>query len=79
MAAVAARPAARLLRLDQWTCPPDGIEVADVPTTDPTEPLGECRLDADGVDLRPDGIHFEGPGADLAVDWTVEHLFTRGG
>ncbi|MCB1248524.1 MAG: acyltransferase, partial [Acidimicrobiales bacterium] len=70
VAAVAARPAARLLRLDQWTCPPDGIEVADVPTTDPTEPLGECRLDADGVDLRPDGIHFEGPGADLAVDWT---------
>ena len=37
-------------------------------------PNGECRNTIDGANLRPDGLHFEGPGADVVVDWLTPQL-----
>ena len=39
-----------------------------------TCPAGTCRLEIEGVELRPDGLHFEGPGALAAAEWIVEQL-----
>ncbi|MCZ7531350.1 MAG: acyltransferase [Acidimicrobiia bacterium] len=39
-----------------------------------TCPDGECRLEDDGVVLRPDGIHFEGEGANIAANWVMPQL-----
>jgi hypothetical protein len=49
-------------------------------------PLGEwvcrdarhCRIDEGDVELRPDGIHFEGPGADIAARWALPELTDPG-
>jgi lysophospholipase L1-like esterase len=60
--AAAARPdVARVLPVDEWVCPP-----ADRP---------ECIGVLDGVNLREDGVHFEGEGADVAARWIVEQLY----
>jgi hypothetical protein len=32
-------------------------------------PAGKCRDEIDGVTLRPDGVHFEGGGADIVTRW----------
>lgn len=32
-------------------------------------PTTDCRLEEGGVELRPDGLHFEGPGAEVALRW----------
>jgi peptidoglycan/LPS O-acetylase OafA/YrhL len=37
-------------------------------------PKGECRNTVDGVNLRPDGLHFLGPGADVTVRWLVPRI-----
>ncbi|MCU0267654.1 MAG: acyltransferase [Acidimicrobiales bacterium] len=61
-AAVEARPAARLVDLNAWLC------------TD----HDHCTSEIDGVVLRPDGLHFEGPGADVAGTWLTDQMFERG-
>ncbi len=42
-------------------------------------PDGRCLDTVDGVVLRPDGLHFSGPGAELAARWTVGQLRTLTG
>jgi peptidoglycan/LPS O-acetylase OafA/YrhL len=37
-------------------------------------PGGECITAVDGVTLRPDGLHFQGPGGQLAARWVLEQL-----
>jgi hypothetical protein len=37
-------------------------------------PQGRCRDEIDGATLRPDGLHFEGPGADVVVRWVAPQL-----
>jgi len=57
----AARPdRARLLALDEWTCPPPGTR---------------CIEEVDGVNVREDGIHFRGAGAQVASRWVASQLF----
>ena len=48
-----------------------------LPLSDWVCPGGECLLEMDGVTLRDDGLHFEGPGGLLAADWIVEQLRSR--
>lgn len=50
----------RILPIDTWTCPPPGKE---------------CITHVDGVELREDGIHYRGPGADVAARWIVAQIF----
>ena len=47
------------LPLNEWVCP----------TRD------GCIEERDGVVLRPDGLHFQDEGAELAVEWIVGSLF----
>lgn len=49
---------ATILDLAAWTCPD----------------LDECRTSEDGESLRPDGLHFAGPGGRFAAEWTLERL-----
>jgi hypothetical protein len=59
--AAAAHPGVvRILPLDKWTCPLPG---------------GECIEYIDGVNMRQDGIHFEGAGADIAARYVLPRLF----
>ncbi|MCX7619436.1 MAG: acyltransferase [Acidimicrobiales bacterium] len=58
---VADHPAARLLRLDEWVCPP---------------PERRCQTRINGVNLRPDGIHYDGKGAELVNEWIIANVFT---
>lgn len=44
--------------LDAWICP---------------EP-DRCLEEIDGVDLRPDTVHFEGPSADLVNQWLIPRV-----
>jgi peptidoglycan/LPS O-acetylase OafA/YrhL len=37
-------------------------------------PANKCRDEIDGVTLRPDGIHFEGGGADIVTRWLAPKL-----
>ena len=37
-------------------------------------PHGACRNDIDHAVLRPDGLHFDGPGADVVTRWLVPQL-----
>jgi peptidoglycan/LPS O-acetylase OafA/YrhL len=37
-------------------------------------PRGECRDSIDGALLRPDGLHFEGPGADVVTRWMAPRV-----
>ena len=39
-----------------------------------TCPDGECRLSVNGETLRPDGLHFDGAGGQIAADWILEQL-----
>jgi hypothetical protein len=39
-----------------------------------TCPDDRCRTSVDGVDLRPDGLHFEGAGALLTARWLAPQL-----
>ena len=57
-AAAAAVPATRVIDLASWVCP----------TVD------ECRKTVDGVVLRPDLVHFAGPGAVVAGRWVLGQL-----
>ena len=34
-------------------------------------PHGQCRTKIDGVTLRPDGLHFQGPGAEVVARWLL--------
>jgi hypothetical protein len=34
----------------------------------------ECALESDGALIRPDGLHFEGPGADATARWVLARL-----
>ena len=40
-------------------------------------PGGECALDDNGAPIRPDGMHFEGAGADAVARWVLANV--RGG
>jgi peptidoglycan/LPS O-acetylase OafA/YrhL/lysophospholipase L1-like esterase len=51
----------RILAFDEWVCPPPGVQ---------------CQEMVDGVNMREDGVHFRGPGAEAAARWIVPHLFT---
>jgi peptidoglycan/LPS O-acetylase OafA/YrhL len=35
---------------------------------------GACRLEADGARIRPDGMHFQGPGATATARWALTRL-----
>jgi hypothetical protein len=37
-------------------------------------PNTDCTTQVDGIELRPDGLHFQGPGADLIAHWLVLQL-----
>jgi peptidoglycan/LPS O-acetylase OafA/YrhL/lysophospholipase L1-like esterase len=39
-----------------------------------TCPGTECRDSIDGAELRPDGLHFDGEGGQIAADWIFEQL-----
>ena len=39
----------------------------------------DCLEEVDGVVLRPDGVHLEGDGATLAVQWLLPEVLTRAG
>lgn len=39
-------------------------------------PDGECRTSIDGIELREDGVHFDGDGGRLAAAWLLERLET---
>ncbi|MCU1455403.1 MAG: acyltransferase family protein, partial [Acidimicrobiales bacterium] len=56
--AVHAHPNARLADLAAWTCPS----------------WPDCRIKLDGVELRPDGLHFRGPGAQAPARWLAAQL-----
>jgi peptidoglycan/LPS O-acetylase OafA/YrhL len=49
-----------ILPIDEWVCPT----------------RTSCRVAQDGVVLRPDGLHFRGPGGDLAASWIFEQLYS---
>jgi len=42
-----------------------------------TCPDGKCREKIDGVPLRPDGLHYEGPSARIVARWILEQLPAR--
>ncbi len=50
----------RILPIDDWTCPPPGRD---------------CVEQIGGVELRDDGIHYRGAGAQLAAAWLVPQIF----
>jgi peptidoglycan/LPS O-acetylase OafA/YrhL len=41
-------------------------------------PAGRCGRRVDGVQLRPDGMHFDGEGASVAADWLLDRLLEQG-
>ncbi len=50
----------------------DAVDVIDL--AEWVCPEGQCRLSVDGEPLRPDGLHFEGRGGDVAAEWIVSQL-----
>lgn len=42
-----------------------------------TCPDRRCRLEIDGQVLRPDGLHFDGPGGVVAAEWVLDQLVDR--
>jgi hypothetical protein len=42
-------------------------------------PHGTCRTKLDGVALRPDGRHFQGPAANVVAAWMMPRVLTLGG
>jgi peptidoglycan/LPS O-acetylase OafA/YrhL len=57
-AAAAAGPNVRLVDLAHFVCPTGN----------------DCADEIDGVKLRPDGLHFDGPGGDIAARWLLTQL-----
>ena len=57
-AAAAAGPNVRLVDLHGFVCPTGN----------------ECLDEVGGVKLRPDGLHFDGPGGDIAARWLLTQL-----
>lgn len=49
-----------------------GAQLVDL--FDYTCPAGKCRLQQDGVTLRPDGLHYQGAGADIVARWVVAQI-----
>jgi peptidoglycan/LPS O-acetylase OafA/YrhL len=37
-------------------------------------PGGQCRVKQDGVTLRPDGLHYDGPGAEIVASWLIDQV-----
>ncbi len=37
-------------------------------------PTTDCRREIDGQELRPDGVHFDGPGGELVAGWILDRL-----
>jgi peptidoglycan/LPS O-acetylase OafA/YrhL len=37
-------------------------------------PSAKCTTQVNGIELRPDGLHFQGPGADVIAHWLVLQL-----
>jgi peptidoglycan/LPS O-acetylase OafA/YrhL len=37
-------------------------------------PHGQCRVKENGVTLRPDGLHYQGPGGDIVAQWLLDHV-----
>jgi peptidoglycan/LPS O-acetylase OafA/YrhL len=37
-------------------------------------PHGRCRTQQDGVTLRPDGLHYEGPGGEIVARWLLDQV-----
>ncbi len=37
-------------------------------------PTTECRREIDGQELRPDGVHFDGPGGEVVAGWILDRL-----
>ena len=37
----------------------------------------DCIEEVDGVPLRPDGLHYEGPGADIVSRWLLTQTGVR--
>jgi peptidoglycan/LPS O-acetylase OafA/YrhL len=54
-AIAAAGPNAAAIDLHGFVCPPQQ----------------DCIKDVDGVTLRPDGLHYDGPGADIVARWLL--------
>ncbi|MCU1369445.1 MAG: acyltransferase family protein, partial [Ilumatobacteraceae bacterium] len=42
-------------------------------------PDGTCRERVDGVPLRSDGVHFQGPGGAVASEWLFDQVVDRAG
>lgn len=57
--AAAEATGAKVVELGAWTCPTHDT----------------CRTTTgDGVELRPDGVHFSGPGGSVALAWILEQV-----
>ncbi len=50
-----------ILPIDKWTCPTRST----------------CKDEVNGVVLRPDGLHFEGAGASVAMRWVIGIIYGR--
>src|SRR5262249_24983978 len=37
-------------------------------------PRGQCVMESNGKPVRPDGLHFDGPGAEEIARWVLTHL-----
>ncbi len=37
-------------------------------------PRGQCRAKQNGVTLRPDGLHYEGPGGEIVARWLIDQI-----
>lgn len=56
----------------------DGVSVVDLASF-VCPPGEECRSRIDGVDLREDGLHFQGEGAALINEWLVPQVLEASG
>ena len=45
-----------------------------MPTYDYICPNGKCRDKQNGVILRPDGEHYDGPGSRIVAQWLVDQV-----
>ncbi len=52
----------------------NGVSVVDLASY-VCPPGKECRQEIDGKDLRPDGLHFTGPGGALIAAWLIPQVF----
>jgi peptidoglycan/LPS O-acetylase OafA/YrhL len=40
-------------------------------------PHGQCRTKQHGVTLRPDGVHYDGPGGEIVAQWLIDQVLGR--